>query len=105
MTTPREKLAEQRRKAVFRVFDAKFKAPVRITVGSATCENAAGADAVYARLRERLEQSGRRDIVLGRVGCAGKCDMEPLVTVVDRAGIPTKYILMNPARADRVSWW
>jgi NADH:ubiquinone oxidoreductase subunit F (NADH-binding)/(2Fe-2S) ferredoxin len=84
------------------LYEGKFKARTRITVGSATCENAAGADAVYARLCERLKQAGLKDVVIGRVGCAGKCDMEPVVTVITRDRIPLKYALMTPEKADRV---
>ncbi len=102
MPTPMDRLLEMRRKAVFRIFEGKFKAGMRITVGSATCENAAGAEAVYARFRERLQASGRRDIALGRVGCAGRCDLEPMVTVVGLGAIPVKYVQMTPARVDKV---
>jgi len=102
MAKPLEKLSEMRRKAVFRLFENKFKAKTRLTVGSATCENAAGAAEVYARLRDLVEKSGRADIALGRVGCAGKCDMEPVVTVISKGQIPTKYIRMTPERIDRV---
>jgi NADH:ubiquinone oxidoreductase subunit F (NADH-binding)/(2Fe-2S) ferredoxin len=93
---------DMRRKAVRRLFASKFGARVRITVGSATCENAAGADAVYERLRALLDKSGLRDVALGRVGCAGRCDMEPLVTVDRRGDMPQKYVRMTPDRAERV---
>ena len=88
MPTPMDRLLEMRRKAAFRLFEGKFKAGMRIAVGSATCENAAGADAVHARFAERLKQSGRPDIALGRVGCAGRCDLEPMVTLTGIGDIP-----------------
>jgi NADH:ubiquinone oxidoreductase subunit F (NADH-binding)/(2Fe-2S) ferredoxin len=96
------KLKEMRSDAVRRLFTRKFKARARISVGSATCENAAGADRVYARLKERLDGDSLRDVALARVGCAGKCDMEPVVTVIVRGQIPRKYVLMTPERVDRV---
>lgn len=102
MATPLEMVAEQRRNAVFRLFDKKFKAKMRITVGSATCENAAGADAVYARLSELMEQHKPDDVVISRVGCAGKCDMEPVMTVIGREQIPAKYAQMTAERVDEV---
>ncbi len=102
MPTPLSKLKAKRRDAVHRVFDTKFNARLRITVGSATCENAAGADRVFAQLQQRIEQAGVKDVALCRVGCAGKCDMEPVVTVIGRDRIPNKYVLMTPERVDRV---
>jgi NADH:ubiquinone oxidoreductase subunit F (NADH-binding)/(2Fe-2S) ferredoxin len=96
------RLKRLRQDAVRRLFASKFSARVRITVGSATCENAAGADKVYARLKERIERDGFKDVALCRVGCAGKCDMEPVVTVISRGEIPRKYVLMTPERVDRM---
>ena len=46
MSKPIEMVGGFRKRAIRRLFEQKFMAPVRITVGSATCENAAGADAV-----------------------------------------------------------
>ncbi len=102
MSNPVDLIAERRRQAVFRLFENKFKAQIRITVGSATCENAAGADAVYARLSELMAEHQPAGVVLSRVGCAGKCDMEPVVTVIGREQIPTKYVCMNAERVERV---
>ncbi len=102
MTRPMQTLSQMRQKAVFRLLDSKFKAVTRVTVGSATCENAAGADAVYRRFQELLEQHKPEGVVIGRVGCAGKCDMEPVVTVIRRGEIARKYVKMDPARVDEV---
>lgn len=102
MSKPTESVSVLRKRAIRRLFEQKFLAPVRITVGSATCENAAGADAVYTRFQELMAQHNPPGVVVGRVGCAGKCDMEPLVTVIARDGIPTKYIMMDADRATRV---
>ena len=49
-----------------------------------------------------MESHDCKDVVLDRVGCTGKCDMEPIVTVITQGVIPTKYIFMNPERVDRV---
>jgi NADH:ubiquinone oxidoreductase subunit F (NADH-binding)/(2Fe-2S) ferredoxin/NAD-dependent dihydropyrimidine dehydrogenase PreA subunit len=102
MGKPLELVAAQRREAVFRLLEQKFKARIRITVGSATCENAAGADEVYARLSQLMEQHKPEGVVLSRVGCAGKCDMEPVVTVIGRAEIPAKYIRMTAKRSEEM---
>ncbi len=102
MPTSLEKLQDMRRKAVFRVFEKKFVVPVRITVGSATCENAAGATDVYERFRQLMEKHSGLDVVLGKVGCAGRCDLEPMVTVVAHGHIPVKYMRVTPEKVDRI---
>ncbi len=85
-----------------RLFEQKYQARMRITVGSATCENAAGANEVYERFRELLHKHQIKDVVLSRVGCTGKCDMEPVVTIVSKSTIPSKYIHMKTDKVDRV---
>jgi len=102
MATPMDKLMEMRRKAIFRVFNEKFKSKVRITVGSATCENSAGAGAVYDRFKQLIEKHNARDVVLGRVGCSGRCHLEPVVTVISFKEIPIKYVKMTPEKVDEV---
>jgi len=102
MATPMEKLLDMRRKAIFRIFEHKFKSPIRITIGSATCENAAGANAVYERFQEWQKKHPTLDVVIGRVGCAGRCDLEPLVTVVAHHQIPVKYMRVNPEKVDKI---
>jgi NADH:ubiquinone oxidoreductase subunit F (NADH-binding)/(2Fe-2S) ferredoxin/NAD-dependent dihydropyrimidine dehydrogenase PreA subunit len=100
--TPVEALGAMRRKAVFSIFERKFNKKTRITVGSATCENAAGADDVYARFSTLLAEQPGEDVTLSRVGCAGKCDMEPVVTVVTKDQTPVKYVKMTPEKVDQV---
>lgn len=103
MSTPMDRLAELREDAVKRLADTKMSARVRITVGSATCENAAGAAAIYKRFAELIKRHNcASEVVLGRVGCAGRCDMEPLVTVLSAKEIPVKYIKMTPEKVDEV---
>src|SRR5512135_1446476 len=53
---------------------------LKITVGMATCGLAAGADAIFETLRQRVQQRGL-DAVLARTGCIGFCQQEPLVDV------------------------
>ena len=102
MNKPMEQLLELRRRAEHRLQKEKLSAKIRITVGSATCENAAGANEVFKRLQELLQQHKPREVVLSRVGCTGKCDMEPVVTVFAKGAAPVKYIAMNPGKAATV---
>ncbi len=53
---------------------------IAITVGMATCGRAAGAEAVYETIQQRLEQRGL-DAILSQTGCIGYCQKEPLVDV------------------------
>ena len=46
---------------------------IRIQIGSATCENAAGAEDVLDEFQKHIKASGRQDIVMRRVGCTGRC--------------------------------
>jgi len=64
---------------------------IRIQVGSATCENAAGAETVFEEFRKHIAASGRTDIGLHRVGCTGRCSREPIVTVFMPDSLPVKY--------------
>lgn len=52
----------------------------KITVGTATCGLAAGADAIFETLQQRIEQRGL-DAILARTGCIGCCQQEPMVDV------------------------
>ena len=65
--------------------------PIRIQVGSATCEHAAGSDQVLDEFRKHIAASGRQDIVLHQTGCTGRCSREPIVGVMVPGQMPVKY--------------
>jgi NADH:ubiquinone oxidoreductase subunit F (NADH-binding)/(2Fe-2S) ferredoxin len=94
-----EQLLELRREAERRLHKDKLNAKYRVTVGSATCENAAGANEVYSALEEIISRQGLGEVKLSRVGCTGRCAMEPVVTVFAKGERPVKYVLMNPQKA------
>ena len=62
-----------------------------IQIGSATCENAAGAQQVRAEFEKLLKASGRKDIHIKQVGCTGRCSQEPIVGVFVPDKFPFKY--------------
>lgn len=64
---------------------------IRIQVGSATCEHAAGSDDVCEEFRKHIAASGRNDIVLHQTGCTGRCSREPIVGVFVPGQMPVKY--------------
>jgi NADH:ubiquinone oxidoreductase subunit F (NADH-binding)/(2Fe-2S) ferredoxin/Pyruvate/2-oxoacid:ferredoxin oxidoreductase delta subunit len=72
-----------------RVADEAHK--IRVQVGSATCENAAGAMDVWDEFRKHIEASGRSDIVLRKTACTGRCSCEPIVGVLIPGKLPIKY--------------
>lgn len=75
---------------------------VRIQVGSATCENAAGAREVMHEFRKHIEASGRDDIVLRQTGCTGRCSREPIINVIFPESTPTKYQKVTPDKAHEI---
>ena len=62
-----------------------------INVGSATCEDAAGAKEVYQEFKKYIEASDRSDVVVHSVGCTGRCSCEPIVDVIVPGKFPVKY--------------
>ena len=64
---------------------------IRIQVGSATCEQAAGSDEVFDEFRRHIAASGRSDILLHQTGCTGRCSREPIVGVMIPGQMPIKY--------------
>ncbi len=71
--------------------------PPKITVqiGSATCENAAGANDILQEFQKHVVSSGRTDIALTRTGCTGRCSCEPIVRVIFPNRASVKYEKVN----------
>ncbi|MBN1394559.1 MAG: NADH-quinone oxidoreductase subunit NuoF [Pirellulales bacterium] len=64
---------------------------IRIQVGSATCEHAAGSRDVLDEFQKHIAASARDDLVLHRTGCTGRCSREPIVGVFIPGQLPVKY--------------
>jgi NADH:ubiquinone oxidoreductase subunit F (NADH-binding)/(2Fe-2S) ferredoxin len=79
-----------------RAREEKQEQGIRIHVGSATCENAAGATKVEQVIRKLIEESSRRDIFIKRRGCTGRCSQEPIVTVEYPGTLPIHYHNVTP---------
>lgn len=118
------KLLQEKANAVLPTHD--MSNAIQIRVGSATCENAAGANLVAEEFARHIASSGHADVVLKHVGCTGRCSCEPIVTVlkpnekmvvyqkVDRDGahkiftshvqnnqVVEDYLLSNPCDCDK----
>ncbi len=83
-----QKLLEQARQAVAEKGES---GKAVIQVGSATCENAAGAREVLQEFRKHIAASGRSDIAVRQTGCTGRCSREPIVNVMLPGRLPVKY--------------
>ncbi len=72
---------------------AKRESPEKIVIqiGSATCENASGANVVYEEFRKHILAAGKKEIELKRVGCTGRCSLEPIVTIFTPQNRYTTY--------------
>ena len=66
-----------------------------IQVGAATCEKAAGSDAVRNAIEKLLSATTRTDIEIRQTGCTGCCSQEPIVTIFAEGSYPTKYSKVN----------
>jgi NADH:ubiquinone oxidoreductase subunit F (NADH-binding)/(2Fe-2S) ferredoxin/NAD-dependent dihydropyrimidine dehydrogenase PreA subunit len=75
---------------------------IRIQIGSATCENAAGARELIDEFQKHIRACGRTDIVLHRTGCTGRCSCEPIVGVLVPGQMAVKYQRVDRARAHEI---
>ena len=74
---------------------------MRIIVGEGSCGLAAGAGAVYTRLKELLAQ-GNPGAVLGITGCNGMCFLEPIVDVYENDGTLHRFVKVQEKDADKI---
>lgn len=86
-----EKYSKIREELDYFSTDAKGQGKTIIQVGSATCENAAGAEKVKKEFQKLIDASGRQDIIIKQTGCTGRCAQEPIVGVFAPNTFPVKY--------------
>jgi len=90
-STPYSNYKTLRAETTSRLETLRSQYSIQIQVGSATCENAAGADIVRAEFLKHIKASGRQDIMLRQTGCTGRCSREPIVTVLEPGRLPIVY--------------
>ncbi|MCL2506935.1 MAG: (2Fe-2S) ferredoxin domain-containing protein [Endomicrobia bacterium] len=100
MSSPKESLQAIKDKSKQELEKIGFFKPVKIYVGSATCENAAGAQEVM-EIFENALKDGSADFYLTKKGCAGRCNLEPTVEVVTEKEI-VKYVQVNAQKAQEI---
>jgi len=79
-----------------------LESKVVIQVGSATCEHAAGSQTVAEEFTRHIRASGRKDIVIHRTGCTGRCSREPIVGIQLPGLLPVKYERVNRDLVHRI---
>ncbi|RPJ07081.1 MAG: (2Fe-2S) ferredoxin domain-containing protein [Spirochaetaceae bacterium] len=98
MKNPLDSIKKMRAEAINRIQGRGYFSTKRVYVGMATCEIAAGSQEVMDIFRTAI-QNGLVDVYLSQKGCAGRCNLEPTVEVVEEGKIPVKYCLVNRERA------
>ncbi len=101
MLTPLEVIRKKRAEAVSRIISKGYLSTKRVYVGMATCEIAAGSKEVMEVFTEAISK-GLTDVYLSQKGCAGRCNLEPTVEVVEEGKIPVKYGKVNEAKAREI---
>lgn len=101
MSSPKDTLHSKKEKSKEHLEKAGFFKPVRVFVGSATCENAAGAQAVLQIFENALKKS-EADFYLSKKGCIGMCNLEPTVEVIFEGKPPVKYTQVNEDKAKEI---
>ena len=91
MVTPLQIVKKKRAEAINRIIGKGYLAPKRVYVGMATCEIAAGSKEVMEVFENALRQGGLSGVYLSQKGCAGRCNLEPTVEVIEEGKIPVKY--------------
>lgn len=90
MPTPLEIIHQKRAEAIERIKGKNYHNSKSVHVGMATCEIAAGSKEVMEVFQEAIEQ-GLTGVCLRQKGCAGRCNLEPTVEVIEEGKIPVKY--------------
>jgi len=101
MITPLEAVKKRRAEAISRIVSKGYLSKTRVYVGMATCEIAAGSKDVMEIFQTAIK-NGLTDIYLSQKGCAGRCNLEPTVEIVEESKIPVKYGKVNRERAQQI---
>lgn len=97
-TTPLEIIKKKRSEAINRIIGKGYLSTKRVYVGMATCEIAAGSKEVMDVFAAAIKK-GLTDVYLSQKGCAGRCNLEPTVEVIEENKIPVKYGKVTKDRA------
>ncbi len=101
MLTPFEAIKKKRAEALSRIIGKGYLATKRVYIGMATCEIAAGSDEVMKVFTEALRE-GLPGVYISQKGCAGRCNLEPTVEVIETGKVPVKYGKVDVQKAREI---
>jgi (2Fe-2S) ferredoxin len=101
MVTPLELVRQKRAEAINRINAKGYLSTKRVYVGMATCEIAAGSKDVMDVFQAAIK-NGLTDVYLSQKGCAGRCNLEPTVEVIEEGKLPVKYGKVTAQRAQDI---
>lgn len=102
MSSPKDILRSKKEKAEKELEKKGFFKRFKVYVGSATCENAAGAQSVMAVFEEELKQDKDLDFYLSKKGCVGRCNLEPTVEIVEEGKDIVQYVQVTEEKARQI---
>ncbi|HRW58080.1 MAG TPA: NADH-quinone oxidoreductase subunit NuoF [Chlamydiales bacterium] len=95
MSNPQEKYTQLKKESEHFLNQNIAEDEIIITVGSATCENAAGSNEILDEIEKHIRSSGKKNISIKKVGCTGRCSLEPIVSVTFPGNAPIFYASMD----------
>jgi NADP-reducing hydrogenase subunit HndB len=99
---PTDIIRKKRAEAVSRIIGKGYLSSKRVYVGMATCEIAAGSKEVMEVFKNAVTKGGLTDVYLSQKGCAGRCNLEPTVEVIEVGKNPVRYGKINSEKAQQI---
>ena len=75
---------------------------VRVVVNMGTCGIAAGARPVMLKFLEELHTRNLRHVTVSLTGCAGLCELEPMLSVYAPGRETVTYVKLTPDMVQRI---
>lgn len=100
--TPIENLKRTRQEAIQNLIENGLLSSTRIYIGMSTCEIAAGSKEVWDTFQKEISEKQIKDVQLKQKGCAGRCNLEPTVEVLQAGKVPFKYINVNSEKVKEI---
>ena len=101
MPTPLELIKKRRAEAINNIVSKGYLSTKRVYVGMATCEIAAGSKDIM-EIFDKAIKNGLTNVYLSQKGCAGRCNLEPTVEIVEEGKIPVKYGKVTTEKAEQI---
>jgi (2Fe-2S) ferredoxin len=102
VSTPIKKIQQKKAEAVERNSGKRKSLRYEVRIGMATCEIAAGSREAMKVFTDAADSGKVKGVLVCRKGCAGRCNVEPTVEVVEKGKTPYKYIKVSGERAKTI---